>query len=609
MPLWLVWGIILGILFLLPSPSLSQEFSYQVEIKDVENKDLIKALKASSNLVQFAQTPLKSPSGLIHRGRSDEKRLLNVLKSFGYYSGKIQIAIDEHSIQSILPSQVPVEDSPEVVIFIVTGPIYHFDKIHLQGTDSPELQALSPAIKSGEAAIGQSVLDAERELVARTKLAGYPYAKIGKRRIRLNRINNTMDVLLTVNPGPGASLGDISIHGLDQVKSDFIYNRIPWKLGDRYRPYTLEGFRSDLSGLNLFSSIKVGVPEQVESSDNKESQLVPININVQERKFKYFGFGGDFSTTEGIGLNAFWGHRNFFGRGEKVKLTGRLARIGENELSNIDQKIGLDFQKPDFLSRKQNLLLNAELVNEHPDAFERQAISGSLGISRPIGKTLSFSAGVSGEYSSIEDSDSKDEFALFGFPISLRHDTTKDLLDPKTGFRNELRVTPYTTAVGPGGDFTRIKLGGRGYHKITESGSVVLAGRVLLGSILGASTEDIPADKRYFSGGGGSVRGYEFQNVGPLDSDKDPVGGRSVLEVGAEIRFRYKNYGLVPFIDGGNVFDEEVPKFDQKLQWGAGLGFRYYSKLGPLRLDLAVPLNRRENDDPLAFYISIGQAF
>jgi translocation and assembly module TamA len=181
-------------------------------------------------------------------------------------------------------------------------------------------------------------------------------------------------------------LGDITIHGLEQVKRAFVFNRIPWKNGDMYDPGVLEGFRSDLSSLDLFSSIKIAVPEQNESTDLKEPQLTPVNINVKERQFRFFGFGGDFSTTEGIGLNAFWGHRNFFGRGEKLKVTGRLARLGENNLSNSDQKLILDFQKPDFLSRKQNLLFNAELVNENPDAFKRKAIVGSLGISRPASK-------------------------------------------------------------------------------------------------------------------------------------------------------------------------------------------------------------------------------
>ncbi len=604
----LTWGMILGWILLSPSPSYGQEFTYQVEIKGVENDELVKAIKASSNLVQLAKTPLLRTSILIHRGRSDEKRIQNVLKSFGYFSGKIQIEIAGHSIQNILPSQISASESSKVEIIIATGTVFLFDKIKIQGIDHPGLEDLSPALKKGDVAKGRAVLDAERELLARAKLAGYPHVRIGKRSLRVNRNKNTMDVVLTVLPGRSVLLGDINIQGLEQVERNFIFNRIPWKYGDRYEPGVLERFRSDLSGLDLFSSIKIAVPEPTESTEHtEEPQLTPVNINVKERQFRYFGFGGDFSTTDGLGMNAFWGHRNFFGRGEKLKVTGRLARIGQNNLSNINRKLVLDFQKPDFLSRKQNLLFNTELVDENPNAFKRKAISGSLGISRPLGKTFSFSIGVIGEYSTIEDDTGKNSFALFGLPMSLKQDTTRDLLDPKNGFRNEIRITPYTTVAGPGGNFTKIKLGSKGYFEITKG--VVLAGRMLVGSMMGASTTDIPADKRYFSGGGGSVRGYAFQNVGPRDGADDPIGGRSVIEVGAEVRLRYKNFGLVPFIDGGNVFDDEIPKFDQKLQWGVGLGIRYYSKLGPLRLDLALPINKRNNDDPVAFYISIGQAF
>jgi translocation and assembly module TamA len=600
--------MILGWILMSPFPSVAQELAYEVEIKGVENDELVKAIEASSNLVQLAKVPLSRTSILIHRGRSDEKRILNVLKSFGYFSGKIRIKIAGHSIQNILPSQISTSESSKVEIFISTGTLFLFDQIKLHGTNHPGLEDLSPALKPGDAAKGQSVLDAERELLARAKLAGYPHVRLGKRLLRVNRNKKTMDVVLTLIPGESVLLGDINIQGLEQVEKDFISNRIPWKIRDRYDPGVLEGFRSDLSGLDLFSSIKMTVPENNSSTDDgKEPQLTPVNISVKEKPFRYFGFGGDFSTTDGLGLNAFWGHRNFFGRGEKLKVTGRLARIGQNALSNINRRLVLDFQKPDFLSRKQNLLFNTELVEENPNAFKRKAISSSLGISRPVGKTFTFSIGATAEYSTIEDENGEDSFALFGLPMSLKQDTTRDLLDPKNGFRNEIRITPYTTAVGPGGNFTKIKLGSKGYFEVTKG--VVLAGRALVGSILGASTDDIPADKRYFSGGGGSVRGYAFQNVGPLDGADDPIGGRSVLEVGAEVRLRYKNFGLVPFIDGGNVFDDEIPKFDQKLQWGVGLGIRYYSKLGPLRLDLALPINKRNSDDPFAFYISIGQAF
>ena len=156
--------------------------------------------------------------------------------------------------------------------------------------------------------------------------------------------------------------------------------------------------------MDLFSSIKLTVPENTSFKDeSKEPQLTPVNISVKEKPFRFFGFGGDFSTTDGLGLNAFWGHRNFLGRGEKLKVTGRLARIGQNALSNINRRLILDFQKPDFLSRKQDLLFNSELVEENPNAFKRKAISGTLGISRPVGKTFTFSIGATAEYSIIED--------------------------------------------------------------------------------------------------------------------------------------------------------------------------------------------------------------
>ena len=249
--------MILGWILMPPSPSFGQEFSYQVEIKGAENTELVKTVEASSNLVQLAKTPLTRTSILIHRGRSDEKRIQNVLKSFGYFSGKIQIEIAGHFIKNILPSQIPAGEPAKVVIFISTGTVFLFNQIKLQGTDLPGLEDLSPAIKTGNVAKGQAVLDAEGELLARTKLAGYPHARMGKRVLRVNRKKNTMDVILTVVPGKSVLLGDVNIQGLEQVERDFIFKRIPWKYGDRYDPGVLEGFRSDLSGLDLFSSIKM----------------------------------------------------------------------------------------------------------------------------------------------------------------------------------------------------------------------------------------------------------------------------------------------------------------------------------------------------------------
>lgn len=594
---------------LFPSPSHGEEISYQVTFKGIEDNGVQKALEASSNLVQLKEKPLSSSSSLILRARDDEKRLPQVLKSFGYFAGKAQIEIDKKSIKSILPSGLRDKESIEVVINIETGPVYKIGTLQIIGIDQLNLGDFQIALKSGDPALGRSVLNAGSEMTSRIKLAGYPFVRMAKRKLRVNHLKKTMNVFFEIDPGPLASLGEVSITGLDRVKEEFILKRVPWIPGDDYDPQLLEKYRSDLSSLGVFSSIKVRIPDETVLKEEEFFKPLPVQLDVEEKAPRFFGFGGDFSTNQGIGLNAFWGHRNFFGEADKLKIKGRLARIGENEFSRIDQILGLDFQKPDFLSRHQDLLFNAELANEHPNAFERESISSSLGLNRRLGKTISVNGGVGWEFSSIKDANSKDEFALFSFPMSIKHDTTKNLLDPKSGFRNELNVTPYAVAHGTGGGFTKFKVGSRAYLKATKDGSVILAGRVLLGSIVGPATNQIPADKRFFSGGGGSVRGYEFQNVGPLDSINDPVGGRSIIEVGLEARFRYKNFGIVPFIDGGNVFDTQVPEFDEELRWGVGLGLRYYTKIGPLRVDLAAPLNRRANDDPVAFYISIGQSF
>ncbi len=589
--------------------SEKKKSKYEVEVKGLEDKEILKVVEASSNLVQMAKEPLSSPVGLIQRARADRERIQNVLKSFGHFAGKVKMQIAGQALDNVRPSLLRREETPKVMIEVEPGPQYTFGKVELKGLERAELRDISPDLTTGDPAKGQAVLEAEREIVARAKLAGFPYVKRTSRKMMLHHEQRTIDLFWVFEPGPLASMGPVFIEGLERTHEDFIAKMVPWKSGDQYDPRVLEEFRSDLSGMDLFSSIKLTLPDGKKHPEKYFEAPMDIGLKLKEKDARFFGFGADYSTTEGIGIEAYWGHRNLFGRGERLKVTGRVGRLVENDFDKIDKSLGLSFRKPDFLTRKQDLLFDFEILNENPDAFERDAVTSAVGIERYLTETLSFSGGVSAEYSKITDNDSEEEFLIFGFPLALRHDTTDDLLDAKRGWRNEIRVTPYTIAVGEGDSFTVTRLISRTYHRLLGNDRIVLAGRVGLGATFGSDTQEIPANKRFFAGGGGSVRGYEFQNVGPLDVDNEPVGGRSLIEVSAEIRFRYKDFGIVPFLDGGNVYDSELPKFDENLQWGAGVGFRYYSKIGPLRADLAFPLNRRENDDPVAFYISIGQAF
>ena len=202
------------------------------------------------------------------------------------------------------------------------------------------------------------------------------------------------------------------------------------------------------------------------------------------------------------------------------------------------------------------------------------------------------------------------EVLLFGLPVTLSRDATDSLLDPTRGHRLGFTVTPYFGTVERDVAFLAATAGGSAYLALDDAARYVLAGRGRVGSIVGAKLFEVPANKRFYAGGGGSVRGYEFQTAGPLDEDDDPIGGRSLVELSAEMRIKVtENIGVVPFFDAGTVFESSFPDALDELFYAAGIGGRYYTGFGPIRLDVAFPLNKRERDDWFQFYVSIGQAF
>jgi translocation and assembly module TamA len=217
---------------------------------------------------------------------------------------------------------------------------------------------------------------------------------------------------------------------------------------------------------------------------------------------------------------------------------------------------------------------------------------------------------VSLEQSRIEDATGTNSFTLIGLPTTLERNTTNDLLNPTKGGKLSLSATPYTGAIGSDSNFLILRLDDTMHLPFDAAGKYVLAGRIAIGAILGATRTDIPADKRFYAGGGDTVRGYAHQSVGPLDASNDPVGGSSLIAGSIEMRARVmEDIGVVAFLDGGNVFRSELPDFGKDPLFGAGLGLRYYTPIGPLRFDLAFPLDKRPSDDAFQIYISLGQAF
>jgi translocation and assembly module TamA len=326
-------------------------------------------------------------------------------------------------------------------------------------------------------------------------------------------------------------------------------------------------------------------------------------VNVTESKHRTIAAGVKFSTAEGFGGDLSWEHRNLAGRQERLRLSA--------EASQIRQEVGIDYRKPHFLQRDLTLRLNGSGLAQETDAYDERTASGLVGLEKRFRQIWTAGIGVSVDYSRIDEDGVESLYGFIGLPLNATRDNTDDVLDPRKGTRLHLTVTPYYATIENNLNFTVFEASGSAYFGLGKQRRVVPAVRARVGSITGPDTLDIPINKRFFSGGGGSVRGYEFQKAGPLDADGDPVGGSSVLEAGFELRWQATDkIGFVPFIEGGNVYFDTAPDFSEDLFWAAGLGFRYFTIAGPIRLDAAFPLNGRDGiDDDYQIYVSIGQAF
>lgn len=270
----------------------------------------------------------------------------------------------------------------------------------------------------------------------------------------------------------------------------------------------------------------------------------------------------------------------------------------------------VEFARPDLFSVKNTAISNLRFSEEEPDGYKSSEIELSQRVERDFNEHYQGSAGITLERADVDDEGTRNIFTLLSLPLVLRRDTSNDLLNPTRGGRTTLAVSPYVEWFGAAPSFTVAQLYDATYLPLDSEGRYTIAIWGRGATLLGESTDDVPANKRLYSGGPGSVRAFALNRVGPLDATGDPIGGRSSTEAGIEARIRvYGDFAVVPFIEGGGVYDATFPRFGKDIQWGGGLGLRYHTVIGPVRLDLAFPFNRRQGDDAFQLLISLGQAF
>ncbi len=568
------------------------DYSYRVDIDGLKKTGLEKLLKDRSDLVRLRKEEPASIWDLRARIRRDITGFADVLRSEGYYGARITYEIDRNS----KPIRVAINVDPGERFTIGAYTIELAGPEALPQAVKDEAQAAAQK-RVGEPARSETVALAFGEVMAKLPQMGFPRAKLAVQDFKANHKDRKLTAKVRIDTGPKVRFGELKLDGLDTVKPGYVMKAVNWSTGDVYDSRKIDEFRKELTEMNLFASIRI------DTDDPLQDDRQPIKVRLREAKHRSIGATASYSTVNGFGGSVFWEHRNMFGAGERLV----LELEGDQKL----QQFKADLTKPRFLRRKdQKLLLGVEVARENTDAFLEYRGVLRAAVEREVNKRLRVRIGPEVSYLDTRDVFQPSNNVLLGLQTIVNYDHSDNLLDPTTGYRLNGKVTPYLV-FGDAKNFVTLEGQASVYFRLDDAGRFVSASRVKVGALFGASDIiNIPASKRFYAGGGNSIRGYGYQAIGPKDPLGEPIGGKSVFEVGTEVRIKLTDtWGVVPFFEGGSVFDSQLPDFSRKLRWGAGLGVRYYTGFGPIRLDVAFPINKQPDDNKFQIYVSIGQAF
>lgn len=589
--------------------------SYAVTMAATGQSDLDAALKASSQLESLQPAGPIAPFALVGRAQQDVERLETVLQGFGYYDGKVTITIDGRPLDDAgLPEAIesePQDKSATVAVAVELGPLYHLRKVSIEG-EIPETAFASLGLKSGDPAVAANVLEAQKRLLTALQEEGYALAKVAAPVAYEDPGEHVLDVSFHVVSGPQIDIGAITIAGLHDVNESLVRQRLLVHTGERYSPSRIEKARQDLFSLGVFAGVSVRAAPELDPEGR-----IPITFDVQERLQHVVGLTAAFSTDLGASGKVTWGHRNLFGNAEQLNLLASVVGIGGSATTGLGYNLSAQFVKPEFLHRDQQLELNVGALKQKLESYDQDAILAGASVRRKFSDTWSGSVGIAGIKERIIQEGVTRYYTLLSLPVNARYDSTgivNPLEDPLHGIRASFTVTPTQSFGDSSATFLILQGSASGYLDLasfgaTAPGRTVLAWRALVGSAQGASLFSLPPDQRFYAGGSGTVRGFKYQSVGPQFPDEKPIGGVSIDAGTIELRQRLSgNFGAAVFVDAGQVGVTSKP-FTGTLHVGAGAGLRYYTAIGPIRFDIALPVNREPNGDRFEFYIGLGQVF
>ena len=514
------------------------------------------------------------------------------LASEGYFAARVEPDLVEDLNTAPHVEVVTGERFTIASVAIETGPDFSDEVRQLLDEETDSL-GIGTWARTGD------IEALETLLVRRLKEAGYAFASSDGIDALASRADATVELTYMLVPGPLVRLGELDVPDDLRTRERAIVLLRPWQPGDLYTPARVDTLRTRLRSMGLFDGIGVLVHKTPEADGTHT-----VDLQLSEGKRRSVGAGVSYSTADGTGAEAFWERRNFTGNGDTVRIEA-LAATNERHLT-------ASYERPNIGRFGRSLRAEAGVRGEETDAYDLQGVRVGADLSQPFNKNFTLSAGAAIDATRSRDSrtrafgvDKYLELVTLSFPLGATYNTVKEPLDPQGGNRMFLGVEPGISLGGGTASYTRIAGSASTYRKITDG--LVAAVRAEAGAFLGE--DEVPADRKFFAGGGGSVRGYEYQSLSPRDTFGNPVGGDALFNASAELRWRKSaRWGYVAFVDAGSAaasLDEAVG--DMRAAFGVGV--RYYPGFGPVRLDIATPIDRRDGEDPVQVYISIGQSF
>lgn len=559
---------------------------------------LAKALRAASVLSVSVADDSASADDILAAAQADYRRMVNALYDRAYFGPTVSIRLDGREAAQIAPLSPPASVR-SVVIDVTPGPRFAFGEVRVgpkaDGTKLPD------GFVPGQPARAEVIKDATAAAIDAWRQQGHAKAQVAGQRITANHRSATLSAQVTLAPGEPLRFGPLVITGTPNVPQDRLRHIAGLPVGQRYDPDAIKLATQRLRRTGTFRSVSLA------EADSPTGDRLPIIATIEARKPRRIGAGVEYSTENGLTLSSFWLHRNVARQAQSLRFDAKISHIA-SRTNSPDYQLGVTFERPAWRRPENTLVAKAQLNRLDEPAFFLQELDLSLGVDRIVNQDFTLSVGGGLLTARARDALGERRYTLLTLPVVATLDRRDDKANPTRGYYLSAEATPFV-GLRNGASGARAKWDSRGYVSVLPDDRVTLAGRVQLGSLLGAEADQAPANFLFYSGGGGTVRGQPYQSLG-VETGGKVIGGRSMAVASAEARVGVtEDIGVVGFADWGMIGPDQTPGRTGNSHAGVGLGLRYQTGIGPIRFDVATPATGADAYGKAFFYIGIGQAF